>query len=98
MPPLMSDRNRNVDQPYKYVATWLIDEWSKIGLRVTQRVLPTGPFFEGLRNATFDVRSEPERRSALQVCRHLADRRMEQDRSACHAARAADGPVFRRAA
>src|SRR6266700_2034566 len=21
--------NRNVDQPYKYVATWLIDEWSK---------------------------------------------------------------------
>jgi peptide/nickel transport system substrate-binding protein len=47
--------NRNVDQPYKYVATWLIDEWSKIGLRVTQRVLPTGPFFEGLRNATFDV-------------------------------------------
>src|SRR5262249_34698362 len=29
--------NSNVDQPYKYVATWLIDEWSKIGLRVTQR-------------------------------------------------------------
>ena len=24
--------NRNVDQPLKYVATWLIDEWSKIGL------------------------------------------------------------------
>jgi len=23
--------NRNVDQPFKYVATWLIDEWSKIG-------------------------------------------------------------------
>ena len=47
--------NRNVDQPYKYVATWLIDEWSKVGLHVTQRVLPTGPFFEALRNATFDV-------------------------------------------
>src|SRR6266480_3982973 len=47
--------NRNVDQPYKYVATWLIDEWSKIGLHVTQRVLPTGPFFEGLRNGSFDV-------------------------------------------
>ena len=27
--------NRNVDQPLKYVATWLIDEWSKIGLHVT---------------------------------------------------------------
>jgi peptide/nickel transport system substrate-binding protein len=24
--------NRNVDQPYKYVGTWLIDEWSKVGL------------------------------------------------------------------
>src|SRR2546423_4229095 len=47
--------NRNVDQPYKYVATWLIDEWSKVGLHVTQRVVPTGPFFEALRNATFDV-------------------------------------------
>ena len=47
--------NRNVDQPYKYVATWLIDEWSKVGLKVTQRVLPTGPFFEALRNNDFDV-------------------------------------------
>ena len=26
--------NRNVDQPYKFVATWVIDEWSKIGLQV----------------------------------------------------------------
>ena len=33
-------RNGSVDQPFKYVATWLIDEWSKIGLRVTQRVVP----------------------------------------------------------
>jgi hypothetical protein len=30
--------NRNVDQHLKYVATWLIDERSKIGLHVTQRV------------------------------------------------------------
>jgi peptide/nickel transport system substrate-binding protein len=47
--------NRNVDQPYKYVGIWLIDEWSKIGLQVTQRVLPTGPFFDALRHGTFDV-------------------------------------------
>jgi peptide/nickel transport system substrate-binding protein len=46
---------RNVDQPYKYVATWLIDEWSKVGLHATQRVLPTGPFFDALRAGTFDV-------------------------------------------
>src|SRR5438128_1431270 len=47
--------NRNVDQPFKYVATWLIDEWSKIGLHVTQRVVPTGPWFEAMRNGEFDV-------------------------------------------
>ena len=47
--------NRNVDQPYKYNATWVIDEWSKIGLRVTQRVLPTGPWFEAMRQGNFDV-------------------------------------------
>ncbi len=47
--------NRNVDQPFKYVATWLIDEWSKIGLHVKQRVLPTGPWFEAMRNGDFDV-------------------------------------------
>ena len=47
--------NRNVDQPYKYVATWLIDQWSKVGLHVTQRVLPTGPWFEAMRNGNFDV-------------------------------------------
>ena len=42
--------NRNVDQPFKYVATWLIDEWSKIGLHVTQRVVPTGPRFDTMRS------------------------------------------------
>ena len=47
--------NRNVDQPFKYVATWLIDEWSKVGLNVKQRVLPTGPWFEAMRNGDFDV-------------------------------------------
>ena len=47
--------NRNVEQPYKYIATWIIDEWSKVGLHVTQKVLPTGPFFDGLRSGSFDV-------------------------------------------
>src|SRR5207302_756587 len=47
--------NRNVDQPYKYVGTWLIDEWSKIGLHVTQRVVPTGPWFEAMRSGNFDL-------------------------------------------
>jgi peptide/nickel transport system substrate-binding protein len=47
--------NRNVDQPYKYVATWLIDQWSKVGLHVTQKVVPTGPWFENMRSGNFDV-------------------------------------------
>ena len=47
--------NRNVDQPYKYNATWVIDNWSKIGLHVTQRVVPTGPWFEAFRQGDFDV-------------------------------------------
>ena len=50
--------NRNGDQPYKYIATWAIDEWSKIGLKVTQKVLPSGPFFDALRSASFDVAVE----------------------------------------
>jgi peptide/nickel transport system substrate-binding protein len=47
--------NRNIDQPYKYNAMWTIDEWSKIGLHVTQRVAPTGPWFEAMRAGNFDV-------------------------------------------
>jgi hypothetical protein len=29
--------NRTVDQPFKYLGTWLVDQWSKVGLHVTQR-------------------------------------------------------------
>jgi peptide/nickel transport system substrate-binding protein len=47
--------NRNIDQPYKYNGNWVIDEWRKIGLNVTQRVVPTGPWFEAMRSGNFDV-------------------------------------------
>jgi peptide/nickel transport system substrate-binding protein len=47
--------NRNVDQPYKYVGTWLVDQWSKIGVTATQRVVPTGPWFQAMRTGDFDV-------------------------------------------
>ena len=33
----------------------MIDEWSKIGLKVTQKMIPTGPFYEALRSSNFDV-------------------------------------------
>jgi peptide/nickel transport system substrate-binding protein len=52
--------NRNVDQPYKFNGTWVIDEWSKIGLHVTQRVLPTGPYDEALRKGDFAVAVDAE--------------------------------------
>ena len=47
--------NRDVDQPYKYVGIWLVDEWSKIGVKVTQKMLPTGPWFEAERTGNFAV-------------------------------------------
>jgi peptide/nickel transport system substrate-binding protein len=50
--------NRNVDQPYKYYGIWVVDQWSKIGLHVTQRVLPTGPWFDAMRSGNFDVTTE----------------------------------------
>ena len=48
---------RGVDQPYKTVGIWLVDEWSKIGLHVTQKVEPTGPFIEDYRTGNYTVQS-----------------------------------------
>ncbi|MGH8735775.1 MAG: ABC transporter substrate-binding protein [Burkholderiales bacterium] len=48
--------NRAVDQPYKIVGTWLIDQWRQVGLKFEQHVFPTGPFFDMLRKKKeFDV-------------------------------------------
>jgi peptide/nickel transport system substrate-binding protein len=47
--------NRNVDQPYKYNGTWLVDQWAKIGVQVTQKVVPTGPWFAAQRSGDFSV-------------------------------------------
>jgi peptide/nickel transport system substrate-binding protein len=52
--------NRNVDQPYKFNGTWVIDEWRKIGVQATQRVLPTGPYTEALRHSDFAVAIDAE--------------------------------------
>lgn len=48
--------NRGVDQPYKIVGTWLIDQWKQVGIQAEQRVQPTGPFYASLRKKKdFDV-------------------------------------------
>jgi peptide/nickel transport system substrate-binding protein len=57
--------NRDVDQPYKYVGTFVVDEWSKIGLKVAQKVVPTGPWFESMRNGNFDVTMEANCQSVV---------------------------------
>ena len=57
--------NRELDQPFKYVGTWLVDQWSKIGLNVTQRIVPVGPWFEAMRNGSFDVTLEGNCQSVI---------------------------------
>jgi peptide/nickel transport system substrate-binding protein len=57
--------NRDLDQPFKYVGTWLVDQWSKIGFNVTQRVVPVGPWFEAMRNGGFDVTLEGNCQSVI---------------------------------
>jgi peptide/nickel transport system substrate-binding protein len=52
--------NRNVDQPYKFNGVWVIDEWSKIGVHASQRVLPTGPYEDALRHGDFAVAIDAE--------------------------------------
>ncbi len=48
--------NRGVDQPYKVVGTWLVDQYRKVGMDVDQRVQPTTPFYATLRKKKdFDV-------------------------------------------
>ncbi len=48
--------NRGVDQPYKVVGTWLVDQWRKIGLKVKQEVNSSPVFYNKLRrNKDFDV-------------------------------------------
>ena len=48
--------NRGVDQPYKVVGTWLIDQWKKAGIEVEQQVNPSPVFYDILRKQySFDV-------------------------------------------
>ena len=42
--------NRGVEQPYKIVGTWLIDQWRQIGLTAEQWVQPTAQFYKTLRS------------------------------------------------
>ena len=61
--------NRNVDQPYKYVGTWLVDQWSKIGVKATQqRGQPTGPWLRRCAPATSTSWSRPTATASSTRC------------------------------
>jgi peptide/nickel transport system substrate-binding protein len=70
--------NRGVDQPYKFVGTWLIDQWKQIGLTVDQKVEPTGPFYANLRSkkdfdVTLDFNCQAIVNPLLDVAKFLSD-------------------------
>jgi peptide/nickel transport system substrate-binding protein len=72
--------NRAVDQPYKIVGTWLLDQWKQVGLKFEQHVVPTGPFYDMLRNKKdFDVSIDFNCQSVvnplLDVSKYLSDDR-----------------------
>lgn len=51
--------NRSVDQPYKLVGTWAIDQWRKIGVEVTQDVVTTSVWYDRLRKSKdYDVSTD----------------------------------------
>ena len=48
--------NRAIDQPYKIIGTWHVDEWRKVGIDADQQVVPSGPYYSGLtKSRDFDV-------------------------------------------
>jgi len=48
-------KNRDIPSPYEPVSVFLIDQWRKVGLNVTQQVLETTAYFNDIRSGNFDV-------------------------------------------
>ncbi|MFY0614359.1 MAG: ABC transporter substrate-binding protein [Hyphomicrobiaceae bacterium] len=58
--------NRGVDQPYKLVGTWAIDQWRKIGVKVKQDVVTTSVWFDRLRKSKkYDVSTDANCQSVV---------------------------------
>jgi len=47
--------NRPPAMPYEPVAVWLIDQWRKIGLNATQKLLDRGPYFADAKAGKYPV-------------------------------------------
>ena len=48
-------KNRDIPSPYEPIGVFLIDQWRKIGLNVTQQSLETTSYFNDIRAGNFDV-------------------------------------------
>ncbi len=47
--------NRNLPEPYEPATVWLLDQWRKIGLNVTQRVMESSAWFSALRSGDYEM-------------------------------------------
>jgi len=47
--------NRNLPEPYEPLGIWLVDQWKKIGLNATVRMLESAAWFHALRTGDFEV-------------------------------------------
>jgi peptide/nickel transport system substrate-binding protein len=48
-------KNRGIPMPYEPLAIWLIDQWRKIGLNVTQEVVEAAAYYKVLRGGEHEV-------------------------------------------
>ena len=65
--------NRAVDQPYKIVGTWAIDQWRKIGVKVKQETVTTSVWYAKLRKTKdFDVSTDANCQSVVNPISDIA--------------------------
>ena len=70
--------NRAVDQPYKIIGTWYVDQWRKTGIEADQKVVPSGPWYAGLRktkdfDVSIDFNSQTVINPTIDVSKFLCD-------------------------
>jgi peptide/nickel transport system substrate-binding protein len=51
-------KNRDVPMPYQYIGTWLVDEWSRIGLKVHHDIQDSAQYFKDLRAGNFELSTD----------------------------------------
>jgi peptide/nickel transport system substrate-binding protein len=70
--------NRAVDQPYKILGTWAVDQWRKVGIEADQQVVPSGPWYAGLRqtrdkDVVIDINAQSVINPSVDVSKWIPD-------------------------